>query len=390
MRITEVQREILRTVVRRFVADGEPTPRIQVAKTVKDPDVVDPLSPIVLRNEYGKKLFPTILAFECSGDTDSLQIGRRSLEIVVTVLKDLFESETDPEKVQFTIAEIEDRAQSLFPDIDAHALKLGLYLVQDLSGTVHAGIDGIWPNQTFVRVIDRIVMIQDIPGLWKQHVEKYRLFLNGGAGNSPQPSPLTEPRSASAVPPQPDVQWDFFISHASEDKLAIARPLADMLVAKGMTVWYDDFSLKVGDSLQRSIDRGLLQSRFGIVILSHHFFAKHWPQKELNGLANLEFEGRKVILPVWHGIGAKDMRSYSPMLADRIAVSTDNPLEHVVEKLLIAAGLQVKPPPVLKAPKGRIAVRETVRQRKGECYGVQKVSRPHCCSIHYSLRGSEP
>ena len=95
-------------------------------------------------------------------------------------------------------------------------------------------------------------------------------------------------------------QWDFLISHASEDKEAIARPLAEALRSKGKKVWYDDFSLKVGDSLRESIDYGLAHSSFGIVILSPRFFEKHWPNKELDGLAAREVNGAKVILPVWH------------------------------------------------------------------------------------------
>jgi len=117
--------------------------------------------------------------------------------------------------------------------------------------------------------------------------------------------------------------WDVFISHASEDKAAIAEPLACELVAKGLRVWYDDFSLKLGDSLRESIDRGLARSRFGIVILSDHFFQKHWPQQELNGLATREVNSNKVILPVWHGIGFAEVRKYSPTLADRFAVQTN-------------------------------------------------------------------
>ncbi len=76
-------------------------------------------------------------------------------------------------------------------------------------------------------------------------------------------------------------RWDIFICHATEDKKEIAGPLAKELKARGLEVWYDDFSLKLGDSLRQSIDRGLSQSRFGVVILSSHFFEKHWPQQEL-------------------------------------------------------------------------------------------------------------
>jgi hypothetical protein len=107
-------------------------------------------------------------------------------------------------------------------------------------------------------------------------------------------------------------EWDVFISHATEDKAAIARPLAEALRAKGLRVWYDEFSLTVGDGLRKKIDEGLAKSRFGVVVLSKRFFEKHWPEQELNGLATREVDGKKVILPVWHEVGFKDVREYSP------------------------------------------------------------------------------
>jgi len=130
--------------------------------------------------------------------------------------------------------------------------------------------------------------------------------------------------------------WDVFISHASEDKEEIARPLAGALADKGLAVWYDEFSLRVGDSLRQSIDHGLLRSKFGVVILSPHFFEKHWPQQELNGLATREAGGKKVILPVWHKVGFDEVSQYSPMLADKLAVSTDKGIDKVVGKILEA------------------------------------------------------
>ncbi len=51
-------------------------------------------------------------------------------------------------------------------------------------------------------------------------------------------------------------RWDVFIRHASEDKDAIARPLAEALEKDDLNVWYDDFTLTLGDSLRCSIDRG--------------------------------------------------------------------------------------------------------------------------------------
>lgn len=128
--------------------------------------------------------------------------------------------------------------------------------------------------------------------------------------------------------------WDAFISHAWEDKEDIARPLAEALSRRGLRVWYDEFTLRVGDKLLRSIDHGLTNSRYGVVILSPDFFTKEWAQKELAALAAREVSGRKVILPVWHNITAEQIREYSPILADRLAVCSDRGLEDVVAELL--------------------------------------------------------
>ncbi len=130
--------------------------------------------------------------------------------------------------------------------------------------------------------------------------------------------------------------WDVFISHASEDKAEVALPLAERLQAEKLRVWLDSFELTVGDSLRQSIDRGLAGSRFGIVIISPGFLQKHWPQRELDGLAAREAAGAKVILPVWHGVDEAAVRAHSPTLAGRLAVKMEKGLDHVVSELLRA------------------------------------------------------
>ncbi|MBP7053627.1 MAG: toll/interleukin-1 receptor domain-containing protein [Phycisphaerae bacterium] len=131
-------------------------------------------------------------------------------------------------------------------------------------------------------------------------------------------------------------EWDVFISHASEDKEAFVRPLAEALQKKNLRVWFDEFTLTVGDSLRRSIDNGLARSRYGVVVISPDFLKKEWPQRELDGLFAQEGDGRKKILPVWHNVVAETVRQYSPLLAGRLATLSTQGVDGVVEDLVRA------------------------------------------------------
>ena len=129
-------------------------------------------------------------------------------------------------------------------------------------------------------------------------------------------------------------EWDVFICHASEDKLSVAEPLSKALSSIGLNVWYDDYTLNLGDSLHRSIDQGLRDCRFGIVILSPKFFNKEWPKRELDGLSTRELEGDKIILPIWHNVTHRDVARFSLLLADKLAISTDKGMPEVVRSIL--------------------------------------------------------
>jgi hypothetical protein len=97
--------------------------------------------------------------------------------------------------------------------------------------------------------------------------------------------------------------------------------------------------LKVGDSLRRKIDEGLAHSRYGVVVLSKHFFSKEWPQNELDGLMSREIAGTKVILPIWHNITADEVRKNSPILAGRVAAKSEHGIEKVIAEVREAMGL---------------------------------------------------
>lgn len=132
--------------------------------------------------------------------------------------------------------------------------------------------------------------------------------------------------SFDVLKPQPVIQttYDVFVSHASEDKDEFVRYFVICLQERGLNVWYDEFTLRVGDSLRRSIDIGLKNSRYGIVVLSEAFFGKEWPQKELDGLFAREVNGEKVILPIWHKISKNEVLKFSPIIADMLALNTSS------------------------------------------------------------------
>lgn len=158
----------------------------------------------------------------------------------------------------------------------------------------------------------------------------------------PHRLPMIQEPSLSSVPslvhngPPPNgdgetvKDFDVFISHASEDKNEVVRPLAHALQNGGLKVWYDEFELRIGDSLRRKIDLGIAKSRFGIVVLSRSFFGKGWPNYELDGLVTRSVSGEQIILPIWHDITKQEVVNYSPSLADKLARSTAT---HTVDEI---------------------------------------------------------
>jgi len=158
------------------------------------------------------------------------------------------------------------------------------------------------------------------------------------------PSPLPEIREAplSSIPSlvqdntPPSITsknaqvHDVFISHASEDKDEIVRPLANALINEGLNVWYDEFTLRIGDSLRQKIDQGLANSRVGLVVLSSDFISKGWTNYELDGIVTRTVSGEQILLPIWHNITKQQVVDFSPSLADKVARSTAT---HTVQEI---------------------------------------------------------
>jgi len=126
-----------------------------------------------------------------------------------------------------------------------------------------------------------------------------------------------------------------FVSHDSRDKDAVVRPLVHELGRRMCPVWYDEFSLSVGDSLSESISRGIASSKKCILILSPAFLGNSgWSKTEFQAIVNRHVAEGNVILPVWHQVSKTDIDSYSAFLGDIVALNTEIGLDAVADKLV--------------------------------------------------------
>jgi hypothetical protein len=113
-----------------------------------------------------------------------------------------------------------------------------------------------------------------------------------------------------------------FISHDSRDKELIARTLANGLSSRLCSVWYDEYSLKPGQSLRESIETGIKNAKKCILVLTPHFLSNPgWTKKEFNSIFTREMIfNERVVIPIWFKIKKEEVYEYSPSLADTVAL----------------------------------------------------------------------
>ena len=121
-----------------------------------------------------------------------------------------------------------------------------------------------------------------------------------------------------------DEEYDVFISHAWEDKEDFVEEFVSELQKRGIKAWYDKEKISWGDSMRARIDEGLKKSKFGIAVISPNYIAneKYWTKAELDGLFQLESINGKFLLPIWHNISKQQIMEYSPIVANKKALST--------------------------------------------------------------------
>lgn len=129
-----------------------------------------------------------------------------------------------------------------------------------------------------------------------------------------------------------------FICHDSRDKEHIARPLALELARRLCPVWFDEYSLRIGDNLREAIESGIRETEKCIIVVSPNFLSNEgWSKREFDAIYTREIvEKGNVMLPVWHNVGEKEVYEYSPSLVGRFAAKWELGAEEVASQIYLA------------------------------------------------------
>ena len=119
---------------------------------------------------------------------------------------------------------------------------------------------------------------------------------------------------------QPDLR-DVFLCHAWDDRQGPAKELHDLLEAAGVKVWFSEKDLGLGVPMMRAIDKGLANSRIGLVLVTPALLARLPKEgvadKELSAL----LAGNQLV-PIVHNTTYAALRNVSPLLASRTGLDT--------------------------------------------------------------------
>lgn len=130
-------------------------------------------------------------------------------------------------------------------------------------------------------------------------------------------------------------QYDVFISHASADKISYVDKLASAIKDVGLSVFYDQESIEWGDSIKECINNGLSSCSRAVVVISENYFGREWTEYEIETLLwRQDLEGKKLIMPILHGVSKRQLVAHYPELSDiKFKYSKNNSCEKLASIL---------------------------------------------------------
>ena len=126
---------------------------------------------------------------------------------------------------------------------------------------------------------------------------------------------------------------DIFLCHAWDDRRGVATELHNLLEAQGVSVWFSERDVILGQPFLREIDRGLAKSRTGLVLVTPALL-KRVDSRGVSDKELSELIARDLLIPVVHKTTYDELRKVSPLLASRNGLDTaDDSLTDVAAKI---------------------------------------------------------
>lgn len=345
MALTELEHEIVKTVVERFVRLKESTPRKLLIRRFRSPDSLYRLSAAAILRQFNgadQEFLPSALAFHYSGDPDIIRTARTSVEIVLHVLQNLFDIEMD--KIDFKPADVEAHARRMYDVVDRDNIRMGLYLAQDF------GALGGWltnPEQTelsSLRIAENIVTIKNISNEWDAYVARNTSFDNPADRITDMERLLTGNGSSIGTRPTTHSGLMVFICHSSKDaELALA--LIDLLKA-GLALTADQircscvdgYRLPVGVNTEGKLREEVNAAKVMVGLITPSSLASYYVMFELGARwgANL------LLAPLLAGVKASHLSGPLSLL-NALSASSDAQLHQLLGDIANQLGLRLQP-----------------------------------------------
>lgn len=208
MAVTDLEHEIAKVVVERFLRLKEATPRGLLVRKFRQPGLLDQMQGrSILQTTDRDAYLPMAVAFHYSGDSDIVRLAKASVEVVLYVLQNLFDVELS--KNSFTPADIEAHARKMYDTLDLERIELGLYLIPEF-GVLSGWSNGKDRTQlTSLRISENIVTMTDISKVWDEHIRQ-RV---GYAEQEPSSTGVIPDEAEVFIPTSETVDLDWKLIH---------------------------------------------------------------------------------------------------------------------------------------------------------------------------------
>jgi hypothetical protein len=330
--LSSTELEISNLVLDRFLNLHESTSRKPLVIEFKTPDFLDRLVQCSILRVQNQHYLPLSLAFHYSGDAVSLDRAKRSLEITLHVLQNLYQVEPNKPESHFTVEEVETHARKMYEKFEPDSLKLGLYLVQELPGVLEGwGCNTQGTDVTFVRISEGIVTL-DISAAWSEHVSRRKNFIE--REQLQKILPRDDQLRNEIMTPSPKPAILVLISHSSKD-VDLATALIELLRAGlGLVATQircssvDGYKLPAGVDSDAQLRQEITDAGILVGLLTPNSLTSTYVLFELGARWGI----MRSMIPLLAGVTPEDMRGPHRVL-NALSCSNESQLIQFVEDM---------------------------------------------------------